>query len=173
MDETITDQELRRRLLVFNTVVPPVTNSTRRLLLKKLVNLESGQVNQNDASISMPPPKPKTIAPTNGTNESVIISSSAGIQSQHMKFDDTTNSSKSTRRRRLYRAPDPLDTSDSEVDTGSQGRFALPANPQVVSSSPKSSEKSLMNVSDWQSKNTSNEDQIPYVFPGIFIFIDL
>lgn len=46
MGESISDQELRRRLLVFNTVVPPVTNSTRRLLLKKLTDLESAHSNQ-------------------------------------------------------------------------------------------------------------------------------
>lgn len=46
MGESISDQELRRRLLTFNTVVPPVTNSTRRLLLKKLADLESHHSSQ-------------------------------------------------------------------------------------------------------------------------------
>jgi len=162
MDEVITDQELRRRLLVFNPVVPPITSSTRKLLQRKLVNLESGQQagKINDASKSMPPPKPKTKAPpTNGTNDSVLISSSK--QSQHMKFDNTESPRKSTRQRR-YRAPDPFDTSDSEVDTGSLGRSILPTNPYIASSSPKSSERSLMNVSDWKSAATTDEEQIPY-----------
>lgn len=43
MGESISDQELRRRLLAFNTVVPPVTKSTRSLLLRKLAHLESSQ----------------------------------------------------------------------------------------------------------------------------------
>jgi len=168
MDETITDQELRRRLLAFNAVVPPVTSSTRKLLMKKLVNLESGRTVENDASKSMPPPQPKKKDPTNGTNDSIIISSSSGgKQSQHMKFDNTDSPSKSTRRRRLYRAPDPFDTSDSEVDTGSKGISILPTNPYIASSSPKSIERSLMNVSDWKSTVTT-DDQIPYVSsPGI------
>jgi len=46
MGESISDQELRRRLLTFNTVVPPVTNSTRRLLLKKLADLENRHSSQ-------------------------------------------------------------------------------------------------------------------------------
>lgn len=49
MGESITDQELRRRLLTFNTVVPPVTNSTRRLLVKKLADLESRHSSQIDS----------------------------------------------------------------------------------------------------------------------------
>lgn len=49
MGDIISDQELRRRLLTFNTVVPPVTNSTRRLLLKKLADLESSRLSQNDS----------------------------------------------------------------------------------------------------------------------------
>lgn len=158
MDEAITDQELRRRLLAFNTVVPPVTSSTRKLLMKKLENLESGRSVENDASKSMPPPKPMTKDPTNGTNDSIIISSSGGSkQSQHIKFDNTDSPSKSTRRRRVYHAPDPLDTSDSEVDTGSKGLSILPTNPYVASSSPKSIERSLMNVSDWQSTVSTDD----------------
>lgn len=50
MVESISDQELRRRLSTFSTVVPPVTNSTRRLLLRKLEDLESKQSNQIDLS---------------------------------------------------------------------------------------------------------------------------
>lgn len=46
MGESISDQELRRRLSTFNTVVPPVTSSTRRLLLRKLDDLESKQSTQ-------------------------------------------------------------------------------------------------------------------------------
>lgn len=49
MGDIISDQELRRRLLTFNTVVPPVTNSTRRLLLKKLAVLENSHLSQNDS----------------------------------------------------------------------------------------------------------------------------
>jgi len=45
----ISDQEIRRRLSVFNTVVPPVTNSTRGLLLRKLEELEASQSNQFDS----------------------------------------------------------------------------------------------------------------------------
>lgn len=45
----ISDQEIRRRLSVFNTVVPPVTNSTRGLLLNKLEELETSQSNQFDS----------------------------------------------------------------------------------------------------------------------------
>lgn len=55
MDEIISDKELCRRLSAFNTVVPPVTNSTRKLLLQKLVNLEnsqSAQINSPRASES-------------------------------------------------------------------------------------------------------------------------
>lgn len=40
MSETISDQELRRRLLTFSSKVPPVTNSTRKVLLKKLEDHE-------------------------------------------------------------------------------------------------------------------------------------
>jgi len=50
MGESISDQELRRRLSTFNTVVPPVTNSTRKLLLKKLADLEDLQSSQVDSS---------------------------------------------------------------------------------------------------------------------------
>jgi len=50
MGDIISDQEIRRRLSSFNTVVPPVTNSTRRLLLRKLEELESSQSNQVDSS---------------------------------------------------------------------------------------------------------------------------
>lgn len=46
MDETISDQELRRRLLMFNKVVPPVTDSTRKLLFKKLAEVETNLANQ-------------------------------------------------------------------------------------------------------------------------------
>lgn len=35
------DQDLRRRLMAFNTVVPPITDSTRALLLRKLSSLET------------------------------------------------------------------------------------------------------------------------------------
>lgn len=49
MGEIISDKELRRRLSAFNTVVPPVTNSTRKLLLKKLENLENSQSTQIDS----------------------------------------------------------------------------------------------------------------------------
>jgi len=49
MGESISDQELRRRLLTFNTVVPPVTNSTRRLLVRKLADLESRNSSQIDS----------------------------------------------------------------------------------------------------------------------------
>jgi membrane protein Man1 len=54
MGEHLTDQELRHRLSVFNTVVPPVTNSTRGLLLKKLAKLEHDanvQMNQVGSSV--------------------------------------------------------------------------------------------------------------------------
>lgn len=50
MGEIISDKELRRRLSAFNTVVPPVTNSTRKLLLKKLENFETSQSTQFDSS---------------------------------------------------------------------------------------------------------------------------
>lgn len=155
----ITDKELRHRLKSFNIVVPPVTNSTRKLLQKKLANLESSQLHRNVDSNSMPPPKPK--APTNSTNESIMISSSDGNKSsQHMTFDTMDSPSKSTRRRRLYRAPDPFDTSDSEIETGSLGRSIMPANPLITSSSPKSNERSLMNVSDWKNALDASDD--PY-----------
>ncbi|XP_001952027.2 inner nuclear membrane protein Man1 isoform X1 [Acyrthosiphon pisum] len=49
MGESISDQELRRRLLTFNTVVPPVTDSTRRLLMRKLADLESRHSSQIDS----------------------------------------------------------------------------------------------------------------------------
>lgn len=163
----ITDKELRHRLKSFNVVVPPVTNSTRKLLQKKLANLESSQSHKNDALNSMPPPKPK--APTNGTNESIMISSYDGSKpSQHRIFDTMDSPSKSTRRRQLYRAPDPFDTSDSEIETGSLGRSIMPANPLITSSSPKSNERSLMNVSDWKNALDASED--PYKSsPGTYI----
>lgn len=53
MGEHLTDQELRLRLSVFNTVVPPVTKSTRGLLLNKLARLEQAanvQMNQSGSS---------------------------------------------------------------------------------------------------------------------------
>lgn len=71
MGEIIPDKELRSRLLAFNTVVPPITSSTRKLLLKKLADLESSQAKQNDASKIMPPPNLKS-----PINESIVISSS-------------------------------------------------------------------------------------------------
>lgn len=166
----ITDQELRNRLKSFN-IVAPVTNSTRKLLQKKLANLESSQPRTNVASNIMPPPKPK--APNNGTNESIMISSYDGSKpSQHRTFDTMDSPSKSTRRRQLYRAPDPFDTSDSEIETGSLGRSIMPANPLITSSSPKSNEKSLMNVSDW--KNALDASQDPYKSsPGILFCIKI
>lgn len=165
MGDHISDQELRRRLTSFNVVVPPVTNSTRKLLLKKLTNLESGDGSTNAASTIMPPPK--SITSTNGTNESIMISSSVdGVKpNQHIIFDNADSPRKSTRRRRQIRAPDPFDTSDSEVDTGTTGRSILTNNPYLASSSPKSNETSLMNVSNW--KNTVGENQDSYVSPGI------
>jgi len=158
MGEPISDQELRRRLLAFNTVVPPVTVSTRKLLLKKLAKLESNSTQKESVSKSMPPPK----APTNGTNESVMISSSMDIRkpSQHIVFDHIDSPRKSTRFRRI--ALDTYDTSDSEVDTGSLGHSIQPANPYIVSSSPKSNETSLMNVSNWKNTNNADEDQNSY-----------
>lgn len=159
----ISDKELRARLLAFNTVVPPVTGSTRNLLLKKLADLEKGQTKKNDASKIMPPPNVKS-----PINESVMISSSNnGKQSQHIIFDNTDSPRKSARRRRQYRAPDPFDTSDSEVDNGTLGHTIQPANPKIASSSPKSNETSLMNVSNW--KNTADLDvHQSYLSPGIY-----
>lgn len=145
MGDAISDQELRRRLLAFNSVVPPITGSTRKLLLKKLANLESNVTTKNVTSKIMPPPKPK--APSNGTNESIVISSvECSKPSQHITFNRTESPRKSARRNR--RVLDPYDTSDSEVDASSLGRSILPANPYITSSSPKSNEISLMNVSN-------------------------
>lgn len=164
----ITDKELRNRLKSFNVVVP-VTNSTRKLLLKKLEKLESSQVNTNVTSNSMPPPKPK--APTNSTNDSIMISSyDTGKQSQHMTFDIMDSPSKSTRRRKFYRAPDSSEASDSEIESGSLGHSIMPANPLITSSSPKSNERSLMNVSNWKNALDLTED--PYVSsPGILFLL--
>lgn len=171
MGDQISDQELRRRLLAFNAVVPPVTGSTRKLLLKKLADLEGSQANKNAATKSMPPPKPKSKASTNGTtNESIMISSSMGSKpSQYIQFDNTDSPRKSTRRQRQYRAPDPFDTgSDSEIDTGTIGRSTNPGSPYIASSSPKSIERSLMNVSTWDSTGV-DEDKISYLSPGKLI----
>lgn len=164
MDDNISDQELRRRLSAFNTVVPPVTGSTRKLLLKKLANLESSQANKNTASDVMPPPKPKSM--TNGTNESIIISSSGTKSSQHSIFD-VDSPRKSGRIRRQYRAPDPFDTSDSEAETHPLGHSIQPANPSIISSSPKSNETSLMNVSNWKNETRKNLEQSSHYLPGI------
>jgi len=167
MGEIISDQELRRRLSAFNAVVPPVTSTTRNLLLKKLASLEGGQSEKTAATSSMPPPKLRSSA--NGTNESIMISSSAdGKNSQHKTFDNMNSPRKSARQQRGYKAPDLFDNSDSEVDTGSLGRSILPANPYIASSSPKSNETSLMNVSNW--KNTPDH-QNSYVSPGTYIII--
>lgn len=164
MGDSISDQELRRRLASFNVVVPPVTDSTRKLLIKKLTNLESGDGTNNAASTIMPPPKLTTS--TNGTNESIMISSStnANKPSQHIIFNNMDSPRKSTRRRRQIKAPDPFDTSDSEVDAGTAGHSVLTNTPYLVSSSPKSNETSLMNVSNW--KNRVGEDS--YASPGNF-----
>ncbi|VVC30133.1 Hypothetical protein CINCED_3A018232 [Cinara cedri] len=161
MDD-ISDQELRRRLSAFNTVVPPVTKSTRNLLLKKLANLESSQLNQKSASDVMPPPKLKST--TNGTNESIIISSSGTKTPQHNIFD-VDSPRKSTRLRRQYRAPDTFDTSDSEVDTHTLGHSIAPPNPKIISSSPKSNETSLMNVSNWKNETNKNIDESSHYLP--------
>jgi len=164
MDDTISDKELRRRLSLYYAKAPPVTNFTRKLLLKKLADLESGKSDQNSSKI-MPPPKPKT--PSNGTNKSVMISSSVSghKQSQHLIFD--IDSPRKSRRQVL----DPFDTSDSEVDASSLGRSILPANPYITSSSPKSNETSLMNVSVKASKIDA-DDQNPYVSsPGTYIIL--
>ncbi|XP_025202028.1 uncharacterized protein LOC112599365 [Melanaphis sacchari] len=161
MGEIISDQELRRRLLAFNTVVPPVTSTTRNLLLKKLASLESKQSSNTAASNIMPPPKLRGLA--NGTNESIIISSSMdGKNSQHKTFDNMNSPRKSVRQQRKYQAPDLFDTSDSEVDTGTLGHSILSANPYIASSSPKSNETSLMNVSNWKN---SHDQQNLYVSP--------
>lgn len=163
MDDNISDQELRLRLSAFNTVVPPVTNSTRNLLLKKLANLES---NKNSASNDMPPPKPKSS--TNDTNESVIISSSTIKNSQHKLFD-IDSPRKTTRLRQSYRAPDPFDTSDSEAETHTLGHSIRPANPKMSSSSPKSLETSLMNVSNWKNETKTNkDDSSSHYLPSIY-----
>jgi len=164
MGEIISDQELRRRLSAFNQVVPPVTSTTRNLLLKKLASLESSQSGKIAASSIMPPPKLRGSA--NGTNESIMISSSVdGIKHpQHKTFDNMNSPRKSTRQRRQYQAPDPFDTSDSEVDTGTLGHSILPANPSIASSSPKSNETSLMNVSNWKN---AHDNQYSYASPGI------
>lgn len=171
MGDAMSDQELRRRLLAFNSVVPPITGSTRKLLLKKLANLESSVTIKHATSKIMPPPKPK--APSNGTNESIVISSSVegSKPSQHIKFHRTESPRKSTRRNR--RVLDPYDTSDSEVDASSLGRSILPANPYITSSSPKSNETSLMNVSNKvQFRDEANDNQFVYSSsPGIYIYI--
>lgn len=169
MGEIISDQELRRRLSAFNAVVPPVTSTTRNLLLKKLASLESAQPNKTAATTNMPPPKLRSSA--NGTNESIIISSSVdGKHSQHKTFDSMNSPRKSARQQRMYKAPDLFDNSDSEADAGSLGRSILPANPYIASSSPKSNETSLMNVSNW--KNTPDH-QNSYVSPGILLTLFL
>jgi membrane protein Man1 len=162
MGDSISDQELRRRLASYNVVVPPVTDSTRKLLIKKLTKLESGDGTHNVASKIMPPPK--LVNSTNGTNESIMISSSANANkpSQHIIFTDTDSPRKSARRRRQLK--DPFDTSDSEVDAGTIGHSVLTKNLYRASSSPKSNETSLMNVSNW--KNKTGEDS--YVSPGKF-----
>lgn len=166
MGEIISDQELRRRLSVFNKSVPPVTATTRKLLLKQLAKLEGSQGSNtnNAASKIMPPPKSKVSV----SNESIMISSSldTGKQSQHIKFENSPR--KSARRQTQHRARDVYDTSDSEVDTGTLGYSILPANPKIASSSPKSNETSLMNVSSW--KNT-DEDQNSYLISGKIVFI--
>lgn len=168
MGDAISDQELRRRLSAFNSVVPPITGSTRKLLLKKLANFENSVTTKNATSKIMPPPKPK--APFNGTNESIVISSSVegSKPSQHITFNRTGSPRKSTRRNR--RVPDPYDTSDSEVDAISLGRSILPTNPYITSSSPKSNETSLMNVSNkMQYMDEANESKLAYSSsPGIF-----
>ncbi|XP_050421228.1 inner nuclear membrane protein Man1 [Adelges cooleyi] len=168
MADSISDQELRRRLSSFNAVVPPVTNSTRKLLLKKLSDLESSITSNTAETRSMPPPKQKAKT-TNGTNDSIIISSSgvAGRPSQYTTFDNTDSPKKSPRRRRQYRAPDPFDTgSDSDIDNGSLGRSTLSASPNLASSSPKSHEASLMNVSNWDAVSR-DEDQTLYSSPDV------
>jgi len=165
MGEIISDQELRRRLSAFNAVVPPVTSTTRNLLLKKLASLEGGQSAKTDATSSMPTPKLRSS--TNGTNESTMISSSVdGKHSQHKTFNSMNSPRKSARQQRIYKAPDLFDNSDSEVDTGTLGRSILPANPYIASSSPKSNETSLMNVSNWKN---SDDHQNSYVSPGILL----
>jgi len=169
MGEIISDQELRRRLLAFNAVVPPVTSTTRNLLLKKLASLEGGQSGKTAASSIMPPPKLRSSA--NVTNESIMISSSVdGKHSQHKIFDNTNSPRKSARQQRIYKAPDLFDNSDSEAETGSLGRSILPANPYISSSSPKSNETSLMNVSNWKN---SYDHQSTYVSPGIYLYIKM
>lgn len=168
MDDNISDQELRRRLLAFNVMVPPVTNTTRNLLKKKLANLESNESNKNTASVVMPPPKPKSS--TNGTNESIIISSSGTKNSQHNIFD-VDSPRKSSRLRRHYQAPEHFDTSDSEVDTHTLGQSIQPANSNIISSSPKSNETSLMNVSNW--KTETNKDESSHYLLSIHYFIYL
>jgi len=161
MGEIISDQELRRRLLAFNAVVPPVTSTTRNLLLKKLASLEGKQSSITAASNIMPPPKLRGVA--SGTNESIIISSSVdGKHSQHKTFDSMSSLRKGIRKQRQYRAPDLFETSDSETDTGTLGHSILPANPHITSSSPKSNETSLMNVSNWKN---SYDHQNSYVSP--------
>lgn len=163
MGEIISDQELRRRLSVFNKVVPPVTDTTRKLLLKQLAKLEGtqGSNTKNAAANIMPPPKSKAM--TSVSNESIMISSSmdTGKQSQHIKFENSPR--KSARRQTKSRPRDVYDTSDSEVDTATLGRSILTTNPKIASSSPKSNETSLMNVSNWKS---TDEDQNSYFVPG-------
>lgn len=163
--EALSNQEIRNRLLKYENSVPPVTASTRKLLLKKLVKLETKQATPNKASDVMPPPKPK------GSNESIMISSSLdGIkQSQHAIFDTPNSPSPRKNLRRRYRAPDPFETSDSEVDNGALGRSIMPANPRLASSSPKSTETSLMNVSNWKNAAGTDLDQSSsYSSPGTF-----
>ncbi|XP_050543880.1 inner nuclear membrane protein Man1 [Daktulosphaira vitifoliae] len=164
MNDTISDQELRQRLASFNAVVPPVTASTRKLLLKKLADLEGNRSKDNAETSKMPPPKqkPKT---TNGTNESIMISSSGNRPSQYTTFDNTDSPKKSPRRRRQYRAADPFDTgSDSDIDNASLGRSVLATSPNLPSSSPKTHETSLMNVSNWNAVS-GDEDQSIFSSP--------
>lgn len=118
----------------------------------------------------MPPPKPKTSA--SSTNESIMISSSVdgAKQSQYLKFNSTSSPRKSARRR--IQNTDIYDTSDSEVDAGTLGRSILPANPYIASSSPKSTDTSLMNVSTRTSIVDTNGDQNSYSSsPGIVFFL--
>lgn len=135
--------------------------------MAKLAKLENGEADKSSTSKIMPPPNP--IAQNNKTNDSIMISSSLNSekQSQHLRFNTTNSPKKSIRRRRNL---DNYDTSDSEVDAGSPGRSLLPANPYIASSSPKSNETSLMNVSKQTSYSIvdANADQNSYSSsPGI------